>query len=57
MMVTCGSRQETQLKAYKLHMECHRKFEFEFHQKLVHTLDGAVDQDWRSKMHAPKHAS
>ena len=45
-------------RAYKLHMERRKKFEFEFHQKYSSTpWCGAVDQDWRSKMHAPKHAS
>ena len=30
----------------------------EFHQKYLSTpWHGAVDQDWRSKTHVPKHAS
>ena len=36
-------------------MECHNEFEFEFHSSTP--WHGAVDQDWRSKTHAPKHAS
>ena len=44
-------------KAYELHMECHKKFEFEFCQKYLSTpWCSAVDQDWRSKLHALKHA-
>ena len=41
--------------AYKLHMEHRNEFEFEFHSSTPWC--GAVDQDWRSKMHAPKRAS
>ena len=39
-------------RAYKLHMECHNEFEFEFHSSTP--WHGAVDQDWRSKMCVPK---
>ena len=42
-------------RAYKLHVECHKQFEFEFH--LSTPWRGAVDQDWRSKTHVLKHAS
>ena len=35
-------------------MERRNEFEFEFHSSTP--WHGAVDQDWRSKMHAPKHA-
>ena len=39
-------------------MEHCKKIEFEFHQKYSSTpWHGAVDQDWRSKMHAPNCAS
>ena len=42
-------------RAYKLHMEHCKKFKFYFHQKYLSTpWHGAVDQDWRSKMHVPK---
>ena len=36
-------------------MECRNEFKFEFHSSTP--WHGAVDQDWRSKMHAPKRAS
>ena len=39
-------------RAYKLHMECCKRFEFEFHSSTP--WHGAVDQDWRSKMCALK---
>ena len=42
-------------RAYKLHLEHHNRFEFEFHSSTP--WHGAVDQDWRSKMHVLKHAS
>ena len=45
-------------ETFKLHMECHKKFKFEFHQNYLSTpWHGAVDQDWRSKTHTPKCAS
>ena len=45
-------------RAYKLHVEHRKKFKFEFHRKYLSTpWCGAVDQDWRSKMCAPKHTS
>ena len=34
-----------------------RNFEFENNQNLIYTLGVAVDQDWRSKLHALKCAS
>ena len=42
-------------RAYKLHMERRNEFQFEFHSSTP--WRGAVDQDWRSKMHVPKHTS
>ena len=42
-------------RVYKLHMEHCNEFEFGFH--LSTPWHGAVDQDWRSKMHVPKCAS
>ena len=44
-------------KVYKLHMEYCKKFEFKFHENSSSPWHGAVDQDWRSKMHVPKHTS
>ena len=39
-------------------MEHCKKFKFEFHRKYSSTpWHGTVDQDWRSKMHAPKYTS
>ena len=42
-------------RAYKLHVEPRNEFEFEFHSSTP--WHGAVDQDWRSKTRAMKHAS
>ena len=42
-------------RVYKLHVEHHNEFEFEFHSSTPWC--GAVDQDWRSKTHALKCAS
>ena len=42
-------------KSVQLHMECRKKFEFEFHSSTP--WHGAVDQNWRSKAHALKRTS
>ena len=44
-------------KAKKLHVQCLKKFEFKFVKNSSTPWHNAVDQDWRSKMHVPKHAN
>ena len=42
-------------RAYKLHVECHNEFKSGFHSSTP--WHGAVNKDWRSKMHVPKCSS
>ena len=39
-------------KVHKLHMECQKNLNLKFVEILSTPCHGAVDQDWRSKLHA-----
>ena len=44
-------------KVCKLHVECCKNLNLKFIEISSTPWCGAVDQEWRSKLHAPKHTS
>ena len=54
---TWRSDEKCNQKVYKLHMECCKDSNLKFMETLSTPWHGAVNQDWRSKLCAPKYAS